>query len=128
MAKVGIGKTDLSVSTREFVSPEEREVGVNFSQYIVDDPHETEFLRALIREKSPVILQTWEHKPYFCSHCFRLYNRFTYHFLFKDGDFKPDFTCPACGRVLHGLNLEKPIVCPVCREGCMIRQSEEEWT
>ena len=57
--KFGIGKTDLALGTQNFASEEEREVGVNFSQYIVDNPHEVDFIREFIRKHRPVILKTW---------------------------------------------------------------------
>lgn len=66
VGKYGIGKTDLALSTQNFASEEEKEVGVNFSQYIVDNPHELDFIRDLIRRRRPVILKTWEHQPYYC--------------------------------------------------------------
>ena len=66
IAKYGIGKTDLAAGTKDFPSEEEKEVGVNFSQYIVDNPHELVFIRNLIREHRPVMLKTWEHQPYVC--------------------------------------------------------------
>lgn len=116
IAKYGIGKTDLTAGTKDFPSEEEKEVGVNFSQYIVDNPHELVFIRNLIREHRPVILKTWEHQPYVCPHCSRLYNRFTYHFLFKGGDYSPAFTCLDCGRVLEKVPLNQTVTCPKCRK------------
>ena len=127
VGKYGIGKTDLALGTQNFASEEEREVGVNFQQYIVDNPHEVDFIRSLIRKNRPVILKTWEHQPYVCPHCFRLYNRFTYHFLYKGGDFKPDFTCLDCGRTLVKLDLTKAIVCPKCKHGQLDVARVDEW-
>lgn len=127
VGKYGIGKTDLALSTQNFASEEEKEVGVNFSQYIVDNPHELDFIRALIRRRRPVILKTWEHQPYYCPHCARLYNRFTYHFLFKDGDYLPHFTCLDCGRVLEKMDLKQTVLCPQCKQGNLSAERIIPW-
>ena len=127
IAKYGIGKTDLASGAKDFPSEEEREVGVNFSQYIVDNPHELVFIRKLIREHRPVMLKTWEHQPYVCPHCARLYNRFTYHFLFRDGDYAPSFTCLDCGRVLEKVPMSHAILCPKCKKKNLTVDSVMPW-
>ena len=127
VAKYGIGKTDLAAGAQDFPSEEEREVGVNFSQYIDDNPHELVFIRKLIREHRPVMLKTWEHQPYVCPHCARLYNRFTYHFLFKDGDYMPSFTCLDCGRGLEKVPMSHTILCPKCKRRNLSVDSVTPW-
>ena len=127
VGKYGIGKTDLALGTQNFASEEEREVGVDFQQYIVDNPHEVDFIRALIRKHRPVILQSWEHQPYHCPHCARLYNRFTYHFLFKNDDYVPHFTCLDCGRVLEKLDMKHTALCPECKKGRLRVDNVTDW-
>lgn len=126
--KFGIGKTDLSLQGREFLSEEEKEVGVNFSQYIVDNPDELVRIRAFIRENRPVILKTWEHQPYYCPECGRLHNRFTYQFLYKGGSFEPSFTCMGCGAPLEKVDLKQTLTCPKCRGGRLKTADISKWS
>lgn len=117
VGKYGIGKTDLVLDQKEFLSPEEQEVGVNFTQYIVDNPNELVEIKEIIRTKKPVILKTWEHQPYYCPKCARLYNRFTYQFIFCGGQFSPSFKCMDCETQLEKLDIKQKVSCPQCRQG-----------